>query len=51
MLLLSGQDLPPFVSDVLNGLRFNTRGNQVLVDFEFDTARLIEELRALEEDF
>lgn len=36
--------------EVLTGLRMNTRGSEVQVDFEFEVARLMEILETLQED-
>jgi hypothetical protein len=47
----SQHELPPAIEELARTLRFETRNQTVLASFQYDSARLIQELDALEHEY
>jgi hypothetical protein len=45
----SGEGVPPAARNLIQALKVQDRGTEVLLEFEYDTSRLIQEVKSLEE--
>ncbi|TDJ66900.1 MAG: hypothetical protein E2O39_15690 [Planctomycetota bacterium] len=46
---VSGSDVPPAVRNLIQALEIQSRGTEVLLEFEYDIRRLIEDVKSLED--
>jgi hypothetical protein len=48
-LVTASQDVPPVLTDLVQALRFESNGTFMSVDFRYNTRKLIEDLKEIEE--